>query len=72
MTGMSYEIKTIECSACGKTGILGIFSYGVQHQRVQELICPNCVTGEHLSRVGRQDLEVPMPDIGAPESGSPS
>ena len=55
---MEYEIKTIACKLCGKRAIVGITSIGSAHQFIQELICPACVTEEHLSRVGTQRLDL--------------
>lgn len=54
---MDYEIKPLVCKGYGKTAIVGILSIGSGHQFIQELICPACVTDEHLARVGTQHLD---------------
>jgi len=55
---MEYEIKVVACKLCGKNAIVGIFSIGTPHQFMEELICPACVTPEHLSRVGKQTVRL--------------
>ena len=54
---MEYEIKTIACKVCGKHAVVGIMSIDSSHQCIEELICPACMTDEHISRVGTQHLD---------------
>jgi hypothetical protein len=35
-----------------------LFSISTSHQRVVQVICPACVTQEHLDRVGRYPAEL--------------
>lgn len=55
---MEYEISAIECNVCHKAAIIGVLSIGTEHQFVKEVICPACVTSEHLVRLGKQKPEV--------------
>jgi hypothetical protein len=57
---MESLIESHKCSICGKVCVITLFSIGTSHQWIVQVICPACVTQEHLDRVGRYPVEFPQ------------
>jgi len=47
------QVAVHKCIICGRECVLTLISIGTTHQWVAQVICPDCVTPEHLRRVGR-------------------
>ena len=50
---MESQVEVHKCITCGRECVLTLISIGTTHQWVAQVICPDCVTPEHLRRVGR-------------------
>ncbi|MFQ6016487.1 MAG: hypothetical protein ACE5NP_13710 [Anaerolineae bacterium] len=55
---MESRIEVHKCLICGRDCVLTLVSIGTTHQWVAQVICPECVTEEHLRRVGRHPARV--------------
>jgi hypothetical protein len=55
---MESQIEAHDCAVCGKVCVITLLSIGTPHQWVVQVICPACVTQEHLDRVGRYPAEL--------------
>ena len=50
---MESQVEVHQCAICGRNCVVTLVSTGTTHQWVAQVICPDCVTPEHLCRVGR-------------------
>lgn len=55
---MESQIEAHNCAVCGKVCVITLLSIGTPHQWVVQVICPACVTQEHLDRVGQYPAEL--------------
>lgn len=54
---MESLVEVHECAICGRECVITLVSIGTPHQWVAQVICPDCITPEHLRRVGKHPAQ---------------